>query len=128
MAIHQLEKLGIEPIEYLNEVYKESLHSYRSLRGLTDKSDSGPYYLAQALGAAKALASYKYPTLSAIGIKDMSELDPAKNKPMNSKEAIELIKKDPFAPPEIKALDINEHQNRLVGPLPIGQGNKKDGE
>lgn len=114
MAIHKLEAKGIEPIDYLNEVYIESMAAYRAARGLSEKGDSGPGYLQAAFNAAKALASFKYPTLTAMAIKDMTD-DDKKTKPMSMAEAVEIIKNDPFCPPEIKKeLD-------TVEILPLGQ-------
>lgn len=124
-----MERLGINPIEMLNEVYQEAMQSYKSGRGMSDKGDPGAAYLAQALGAAKSLASFKHPTLSALAIKDMKELDEAaKTKPLTTREAIEIIKSDPFNPTSIiKHMDTGElpEQTKMLGLLPIGDGNKK---
>ncbi len=113
MAMYELEKRNIEPIEFLHEVYKRSIDAFDKCRGLGDKGDSGPGYLAQALGAAKALATFKYPTLTAVAIKDLDDQERIA-RPLSTAEAIEIIKKDPFAPPELKKLDTFEL-------LPIGK-------
>jgi hypothetical protein len=121
LALYELDKRGIEPIDYLLEVYREAMQAYQSGRGYTDKGDAGPAYLANALNAAKTLASYKYPTLSAMAIKDITELDKAEaSKPMTTKEAIKIMQADPFAPPAIKAMNAEE-LNPEIGPLPIGK-------
>lgn len=102
LAHSDMERLGANPIEMLVEVYKEAMQAYRSGRGYGEKSDAGSQYLAVAGKAAIDLAKFKHPTLSAVAIKDMSE-DSAKA-PLSTREAIDVLKSDPFAPKEIKEI------------------------
>lgn len=81
-AILEMERLGINPIEMMFHVYNTALK-----KG----------YLGVAGKAAADLASFRYPTLSAIAIKDMSE-DEADESPMTTKEAMEILASDPFRP------------------------------
>lgn len=121
LALHRMDELGIEPIEMLMEVYRESMESYRKQRGYGEKSDAGVGYLGNALGAASKLASFRYPTLTAMAIKDMRELeDAAKATPMTTKEAIEIIKADPFNAPKGLIKDLEKPVNKDSLPLPIG--------
>lgn len=128
LALYDMERLNINPIEMLNEVYQESMQSYKSCRGMTDKGDPGAAYLAQALGAAKALAGYKHPTLTALAVKDMTELEEAaKLKPLTTRDAIEIIKNDPFNNQNIiKHLDLKQIPEKEISELPLGAGNKID--
>lgn len=111
LAIYELEKRGVEPIDMILDVYKAAMKSYLERHG--SQFDPGSPYLSIALKAAERLASYKYPTLTAMAIKDISEADKSA-KPLTTAEAIKIIQADPFAPPEIKRIDTNEL-------LPIGK-------
>lgn len=102
LAHGDMERLGVNPIEMLVEVYREAMNAYKTGRGYGEKSDAGSQYLAVAGKAAIDLAKFKHPTLSAIAVKDMSQ-ESEKN-PMTTAEAIEVIKSDPFAPKEIKEI------------------------
>ena len=121
LAIKRMEELGIEPIQMLLEVYTEAMSAYRSMRGLGEKGDAGPAYLSAAGNAAAKLAGYRYPTLTALAIKDMTELD-SQEKVLNTKEAIEILKKDPFAPKEVKELKTDFNPD--FDPLPLGKANE----
>lgn len=101
LAHKDLERLGLNPIEMLAEVYKEALAAYRSGRGLTDKGDAGAQYLAVAGKAAVDLAKFKHPTLSAIAVKDATESE-KDSRVISTAQAIDIMKADPFAPKELK--------------------------
>jgi hypothetical protein len=90
LAIAELERLSANPIEMLNEVYLKAMEAFKD-----PANNKNPAYLATALQAASKLASFRYPTLSAVSIKDL-ELDKIDVKPMTTREAIEIILKDPF--------------------------------
>lgn len=96
LATHDMDRLGINPIEMLKQIFDESMNAYRKERGLTKRGDSGAGYLAVAGKAAADLASYKHPKLSAIQIKDVTN-DEATSDVINTEKAIEIIKNDPFA-------------------------------
>ena len=96
LAFNDLERLGVNPIEMLVEVYKLSIQGYKEGRGITDKADSGSSWLAVARQAADNLASYKYPKLSAMAVKDVTEEGEGRSA-MTTEEAVRIIKSDPFA-------------------------------
>jgi hypothetical protein len=124
LALYEMQEQGVEPIKMLMEVYRRALSSYDECRGLSDKGDSGPAYLAVAQQAASKLASFRYPTLSAVAIKELSELEKTDHRPINTREAIEILKKDPFAAKDILAINPNEKKENLMEGLPIGDANK----
>lgn len=95
LAEAELRRLEAEPIAMLVEVYKQSMEAYEADK--TNGGGKGAAYLATACAAASKLASFRYPTLSAISIKDL-DLDQAESRPMTTREAIEIIKSDPFFP------------------------------
>lgn len=123
MAIYEMERLGIAPIQMLLDVFNESLLAYRSGRGLTEKGDAGAAYLSVAVTAASKLASFRYPTLSAMAVEQIgSDND---KKVMTTKEAMKVIQQDPFCPPEVKSLDLDllPEKDLAAEGLPIGQAN-----
>jgi len=95
-AIAEIDRLGVNPLEMLIEVYRLSIEAYKRERGLSDKGDAGPAFLSTAQAAANNLASYRYPKLSAIGVKDLSEGE-SDRPPMTTREAMKIIASDPFA-------------------------------
>lgn len=124
MAHADLERLGANPIEMLVDVYRESMAAYKAMRGYSEKSDSGAAYLSVAGKAAVDLARFKHPTLSAIALKDMSE--GSSRAPLTTSQAIDIIKQDPFAPPEIKDIEtdkiVDAMNSTINAPfLPTGQ-------
>lgn len=104
LARADMDRLGINPIEYLNKVFVEAMQSYQEAKN-PKKNEEGkePYvvigagagFLSIASQAASQLASYYYPKLSAIAIKDMTG-DGPEAQPLNTKEAIKVIESDPF--------------------------------
>jgi hypothetical protein len=95
MAISDIERLGLNPIEMLAEVYNLALKGYKEGRGISEKADNGAAWLAVARQAADNLASYKYPKLAAMAVKDMT--DPANEaKPLTTAEAVKVLEQDPF--------------------------------
>lgn len=98
IATDEMETLKIRPLQMLKDAYDEAMKD-------------GDW--ASAVSAAGKLAGMRYPQLAAIAIKDLGKQD-EDVKPMTTLEAIEVIKKDPFADPSI---------NR--GLLPVGEGNAK---
>lgn len=103
LAIEDLERLGCNPIEKLLEIAQMNIDAYKCGRGLSDRGDAGPQYLANATRAYIELAKFKHPTLSAVAIKDLSD-DSNTKKPLSTAEAIEVLKKDPFAPKDFKEI------------------------
>lgn len=125
LAHADLDRLGANPIEMLVEVYREAMTAYRAGRGITEKGDNGAQFLAVAGKAAVDLAKFKHPTLSAIAVKDVSENNSDKE-PLTTREAIDVIKSDPFAPKEIKNIPtdriVEAMNSSIQSPLlPTGQ-------
>lgn len=110
----ELERLKLKPIEMMRDVFDRALKAYDEHRGVTDKHDPGPAYLSVAGQIAAKMAGFRYPTLSAIAVKDVSEVD--RIKPLTTAEAIEIIRNDPFSPPELS--------NEIAMLLP--EGNKDE--
>lgn len=129
IAHSELERMGINPIEWLADVYLEAMQGYKSGRGITEKGDGGAAWLAVAGKAAADLCSYKHPKLSAIAISDLSK-DQARNEreAISTEQAIAIFKADPFATDQIRKLDtgsvIDAMKSTIKKPaLPIGEGN-----
>lgn len=112
LAIHKLEALGLDPIDEmlktineLDELAKVSLQAYESKRGWSEKGDAGPAYLGNAIRAKAEkmavytkLSGYIYPTLSAVGIKDIrKEEDQITSRVVSAIEVRQTILNDPFA-------------------------------
>lgn len=128
MAQNDLERIGANPIEMLNEVYRLSIEAYKSGRGLTDKGDSGASYLAVAGKAAVDMARFKHPTLQAVAIQDIT--DKQSGKVMTTTDAVNIMKADPFAPKDIKEIPteriVEAIDSKIKEPfLPIGEANDK---
>lgn len=111
LAIYELDRLGLNPIEMLAETYKLALEAYKSGRGWNDRGDAGAAYLGVAVKAASDLAKFKHPTLSAVGIKDLDSAEPKET--INTAKAVEVLKSDPFAPKEIKEIPTDRIINAL---------------
>jgi hypothetical protein len=101
VAHADLERLGANPIEMLVDVYREAMTAFKQGRGLSDKGDAGAAYLGVAGKAAVDLAKFRHPTLSAVAITEQTPM----GEPMTTKQAINILKSDPFAPQEIKDID-----------------------
>lgn len=95
LAIHEMERLKIRPIEMILTVYTRALAAYDEARGLSDKSDAGAAYLAVAGQMATKLAAFQYPSLSAMAVGEMSK-ESKDVKPMTTAEAVRIINSDPF--------------------------------
>lgn len=142
MAAEEMERLRINPIEgalkaieELDDLIKMNVDAYKSMRGYSERQDQGSAYLANAVRAVAtkkdtylALAKFKYPTLTAIGIKDLNDGNSEKA-PLSTHQAIDIIKSDFFAPEEIKSIDTKKvieametHRDRPF--LPQGDANK----
>lgn len=122
LAISELERLGISPIEMLKEVYDLAIKGYKDGRGISDKADTGAGWLAVAQQAANNLASYKHPKLSAVAIKDVT--DPAGARvPMTTAEAVKVLEGDPFKVPTKDVID-QIKSNIQTPALPMGEENK----
>lgn len=104
MAYEDIERLGIDVLENLMETRKMALDAYKSGRGLSDKGDAGVGYLGLVMRADIELLSLKYAKLSAIAFKDISD-NTSSEKTISTAEAVEIIKNDPFSPPEIKNIE-----------------------
>ena len=103
-ALADLERLGLNPIEMMKQVFDEAMTAYKSGRGYSDKNDAGTGYLAVAAKMATDLAKFKHPTISGIAIADLRGQDEAKE-PMTTEQALKIIQSDPFAPESLKGLD-----------------------
>lgn len=117
MAAEEMDRLRLNPIEgalksieELDELIKMNIDAFKAMRGYSDRQDQGSAYLANAVRAVATkkdtyltLAKFKYPTLTAIGIKDLSD-DSNSKKPLTTAEAIEVLKRDPFATTEFKEI------------------------
>jgi len=124
LAHKDMERLNINPVEMLKEVYTLAIQAYTSGRGYGEKSDSGPAYLSVAGKAAADLSKLKHPTLSAVAIKDLTDANEDK-KPMTTQEAIEVIKNDPFSPKSIQASDvIDAMKSKIKTPMLPGGNNE----
>lgn len=143
MASYELDRLGINPIEELyrcinelKDLKEEALRAYKSMRGFSEKSDAGTQYLASAVRAvadqaaiATTLAKFKHPTLSAVAMKDMTDMESSKA-PMTTAEAINTLKSDPFAPAGLKEIPTERILDAMKTPLnapflPSGNSNAK---
>lgn len=123
LALHDLERLGINPIDYINEVYKRALESYDKRAMLMGKEDTGHLYLSVAAKAAADLASYKHPKLSALAIADVSKDEMTEKKTLTAQEARDIIKADPFYTTEITNKRVIEASKSTISvqSLPIGK-------
>lgn len=122
LAKADIERLGLNPIEMLAEVYRLAIEGYKAGRGMTDKVDSGAAWLAVARQAANDLCSYKHPKLSAVAVKDIR--DPASERPpITTAEAVKILESDPF---KVSTADVVEQmKNTIHAPaLPTGEKNE----
>jgi hypothetical protein len=117
LAIHELDRLEIEPIAMMKLVYDRAMAAFEQERGHSEKGDAGAAYLAVCGQMAKALAGFKYPTLSAIAVKDASEAS-KDSKPLTTAEAVKIIQSDPFLAKQMN------NEPKEISVLPIGEGNK----
>lgn len=125
LALKDLERLGIEPLEMLLETRRTALEAFKSMRGFSDKSDAGVGYLGLVMRADIELLGLKYAKMSAIAIKDMTEK--SDKAPLNTAQAIDIIKNDPFAPEEIKEVpneQIIEAMSKNFDSLALPKGKK----
>jgi hypothetical protein len=137
LASNEIDRLGINLIEEAHKCIKEldelkqmNMEAYARMRGYGEKHDAGTSYLANAGRdiADKAviiqnLSRFVYPTLTAIGVKDLDK--GAGKKPMTTIDAVNTLKADPFAPPELKEVPtdkiIDAMNCKINAPLlPIG--------
>lgn len=142
MAAEEMERLRLNPIEgalkaieELDELIKMNVDAFKQMRGYSDRQDQGSAYLANAVRAVATkkdtyltLAKFKYPTLTAVGIKDLNEGNTDKA-PISTHQAIDIIKADFFAPEEVKSIDTKKvieametHRDRPF--LPSGEANE----
>lgn len=129
LAINDMERLGVNPIEMLKQVFDESFRAYKDERGYSNKGDAGAGYLAVAGKAASDLASYKHPKLSAMAIADLTDAN-SSDRVLTTEQAIAIIKSDPFAPESIQGLDtsrvVESMASTIENPaLPIGDANNE---
>lgn len=113
LAIDELDRLGVNPIERLMKIVEEldqikrtALEAYQTGRGMTEKGDAGPAYLGQAMAATSkksdiytTLAKFKHPTLSAIALKEVqqSESEKLTERVVDAAHVRDTILKDPMA-------------------------------
>lgn len=118
LAADDLDRLGVNPLEKLNEIMELALSAYKSGRGLHKQGDAGPHYLNVALGCAKEMAAFRYAKLQAMAITEIKQ--PNEARPVNTMEAMKVIKSDPFAQKVIEQMDSTIH----APGLPLGEANK----
>lgn len=126
LAIDKLERLGCEPLAEIVEAMKYA--KKKTIEGgnidENGRSDQSQF-LALWIKSAETLAKFKHPTLSAIAIQDISESDKDK-RVMTARDAIEVIKRDPFSPSSVKnistekVLDAMEETGKMLPKLPEG--------
>ena len=110
LAYERLAQLGLDPMTMLIEAI-----DYNKQATL---SGGGPEYAGHWLRGCCELMKYRYPALSAVAIKDVS--DKERKAPMTSQQAIEVLRKDPFlSDPEAPVVDL---QSAL---FPKGKMNEK---
>jgi len=102
LAHDDLERLGINALENLLETRRLALESFKGFRGLSENSDSGVGYLGLVMKADLEILALKYAKMSAIAIKDFTDVED--RKPMSTADAIKTILADPFCSPELKEL------------------------
>ena len=127
LAIHEAQRLGLNPIEMLAEVYQLAIQGYKDNRGITDKMDGGAQWLAVARQAADSLANYVHPKLSAVAVHEIMAMDEQnKRASMTTEEAIKVISEDPFLKNQVKNRDVIEQINvvREKPLLPVGEANE----
>lgn len=119
LAADEIRRLQLNPIEQalnaiqqLDELIEMNITAYKSGRGLSDRGDSGPQYLSNAIRATSdkkdtymVLAKFIYPTLSAIAIQDIDQGDNLK-KPMTTAEAVNILKNDAFLSQNITSEEV----------------------
>lgn len=126
LAIDQLERMGLEPIAEIVEALNFAKAKAQAGGNVDEngKSDQSQF-VALWLKSAETLAKFKYPTLSAIAVEALN--DPENKKTLTTREAIEVIKGDPFAPKEIKEIptdkiiDAMAESGKLLPALPKGK-------
>lgn len=143
MAAEEMDRLRLNPIEgalkaieELDELIKLNVDAFKSMRGYSQNGDQGSAYLANAVRAVSTkkdtyltLAKFKYPTLTAIGVKDLTESNEEK-KPMTTADAIEVLRRDPFCSSDLKELPtekiLNAMESTIKTPfLPSGNSDAK---
>lgn len=97
LASADMDRLGINPIEMLKEIYDTAMEGYRQGRGISEKADSGAAWLSVARSAASDLASFKHPKLSAVALKDVRADSEGPAMPMTTIEALKILNADPIA-------------------------------
>jgi hypothetical protein len=125
-----MDRMKINPIEMLKEVFDESMKAYRSGRGYGESGDAGPYYLSVAEKAATCLARFKHPTMAPITVQDLYK-DNKEASILTTEQAVSALKADPFAPKEVKEIStervINAMESQIKEPfLPAGIIDKLD--
>ena len=87
-----MDRLAINPIDMMKTVYDHALSKAQE----TDSDHAASAFLAVAGQMANNLANYRYPKLSALAVKDMTE-NSSGSKPITTKEAVAIIAQDPFS-------------------------------
>ena len=104
-AITTLERLGCEPMAEIVEALYEAKASYKRGGNVDENGRSDQaQFLALWIKSAETLAKFKYPTLSAMAIKDLQSQS-SEQKVITTEQAINVIKADPFAPQSVKEID-----------------------
>lgn len=123
LAVYDLERLGVNPIEEIYEAM--SFAKQKAREGGEDEASWGALWLK----AATDLATFKHPRLSAVAVSEIAKSEQDNARPFTTKEAIETISKDPFAPSEIKITAervIEAMDSTIKHPtLPVGKSNNE---
>jgi hypothetical protein len=130
-AIRDLHRLGINPIDEIWECLQ--FNKQKTLSG-GNVDESGRSDQAQFAGlwlkAAVDLAKFKHPVLAAIAVKDLDSDQQNIAVPMTSREAIEVLKKDPFLPPDAipteRVIEAMESEMLKDKPLNLPKGKKDE--
>ena len=125
LAITTLERLGCEPMAEIVEALYYAKNKTLAGGNVDDNGRSDQaQFLALWIKSAETLAKFKYPTLSAIAVKDLQG-GGNDQKVITTEQAINVIKADPFAPQSVKEIStervIEALENSNITPkLPEG--------
>ena len=128
LAVTDLDRLGCNPIERLVELAEMNVKAFKEFRGYGEKGDAGVGYLSNATRIYIELAKFKHPTLSAIAVKDMTD-DSETKQPMTTKQAIQTLAADPFAPQALKDIaneDVIDAMSSKIDKPFLPSGNKDE--
>lgn len=126
-AIRDLQRLGINPIDEIWECLQFNKQKALSGGNVNDMGNSDQSAFAGLwLKAAVDLAKFKHPVLAAIAVKDLDADQQNIAVPMTSREALEVLRKDPFLPkdaiPTERVIEIMERDDLKDKALSLPKG------